>query len=452
MIAVAWALFAVALGWALVYRLAPCCTESEPRWAAWLIVFGCGAAAGMGLTSCLFFLCRMAAPGMPKLALFIEVAIFGWLANGRWRRRPTPQPGVATPDLFVPWLIGGLLLALAIATGAMAEAWEANPQGGWDAWSIWNLRARFLAAGDLPQRAWSPALTASHPEYPLGVSAFVARCWAYAGSTGEAAPAATSYLFFLALFSIVTGGLAVYRGRSLGLLAGLALLGTPALLHEVIAQYADIPLACYMAGATMLALLDRPRLAGLLAGLAAWTKDEGALFLAIFLIAMAVARRKQLLRAAAAAIPGAFLAVIFKLALAPAAPLYLRQGPAAMLQRIGDMSRFGQVLAAFAHELGAMGAGWYHPILPVAALAIGLGFDRQRRKDLLFAAAIPTAMLAGFVCIFLVTPLDLKWQLETSLYRLVVQIWPGLLIAVFAGLRAIPAPAIPVKTRKKAKA
>ena len=79
MIAVAWALFAVALGCAVVYRFAG--LESiRPAWVAGLLVFGAGAASGIGATSCLFFLCRLVVPGVPRLSLFVEIAIFAWLA------------------------------------------------------------------------------------------------------------------------------------------------------------------------------------------------------------------------------------------------------------------------------------------------------------------------------------------------------------------------------------
>jgi len=337
-----------------------------------------------------------------------------------------------------------MLVALAVTTSAMADAWEANPQGNWDAWSIWNLRARFLAAGGaLPQRAWSPALSWTHPEYPLLIPAFVARCWTYAASSGDAAPIATSYAFFLALIAILTGGLAAWRSRTLGLLCGLALLGSPHFLHEVPAQYADIPLACYFAAATMFAFLDRPLLAGLFAGLAAWTKDEGVLFLVVFLVAGSVLRRSQFFLTAASAMPAAILAAVFKFALAPR--LSTAFGSAA-----GHLFRIGQVLAALAHEFAAMSMGWYHPALPLIALAIALRFDRSRRQDLLFAGAIPIAMLLGYFCIELITPNDLSWQLQTSLSRLLVQIWPALLLFVFASL-CTPESAAVVEPRKKAK-
>ncbi len=443
MIAVAWVLFAVALGCPLVYRFGGL-GDLAPRWAAMLLIFGAGTCAGIGISSCLFFVCRLAVPGAPRLALFAEVAILIGLAYEIWRKRHMVTTAPAAQVPFTPLLALAIVLALAVATGAMADAWEANPQGNWDAWSIWNLRARFLAAdGTLPQRAWSPALSWTHPEYPLLISAFVARCWTYSGSIADAGPIATSYVFFIALIAILTGGLAAWRSRTLGLLCGLALLGSPHFLHEVPAQYADIPLACYFAAAIMFALLDRPLLAGLFSGLAAWTKDEGLLFLVVFLAATAILRRSQFWRTAAAAMPFAILAAIFKFALAPRLTTTFGGGAA-------DPARIGQVLAALAHESAAMSMGWYHPLLPLIALAIALRFEKTRRQDLLFAGSIPIAMLVGYVGIELITSNDLSWQLQTSLSRLLVQIWPALLLFVFACLRTPESAAI-VEPQKKAK-
>jgi len=101
------------------------------------------------------------------------------------------------------------------------------------------------------------------------------------------------YLFFLALLSTITGGIAGLRGAVPGVLAGLCLMGVPAVLTEVPSQYADVPLACFMAGAALFALLDCPAMAGVLAGFAAWTKDEGLLFLAILFAAIAVLKRPR---------------------------------------------------------------------------------------------------------------------------------------------------------------
>ena len=62
------------------------------------------------------------------------------------------------------------------------------------------------------------------------------------------------------------------------------LASTGAMVHEVASQYADVPLAAYLSGAVVFLLVDRPLWAGVLAGLAAWTKDEGAMFCALLLV------------------------------------------------------------------------------------------------------------------------------------------------------------------------
>jgi hypothetical protein len=195
----------------------------------------------------------------------------------------------------------------------------------------------------------------------------------------------------------------------------------------------------------MLLLLDRPLIGGLLAGLAAWTKDEGILFLVVFLTVIAILRHKQIWQAAAGAIPGAALTAIFKLALAPRVSIVFGGGLSALVRRAADPGRIGQVLSAFAHEFAAMGAGWYHPILPLIALAIALRYDRARRPDLLLTGTIPAATLLGSCIVFLITPFDLKWQLQTALGRVIVQIWPSLLLFAFAGLRTPEAAAIPMQ-------
>ena len=64
-----------------------------------------------------------------------------------------------------------------------------------------------------------------------------------------------------------------------------------------------------------------------------------------------------------------------------------------------------------------------------------------------FLGLILGAVLAGYAGVYLVTANDLTWQLQTSLRRLLVQVWPVLVLAGFVGLRAPEAAAI-VKVAK----
>jgi len=73
--------------------------------------------------------------------------------------------------------------------------------------------------------------------------------------------------------------------------------------------------------------------------------------------------------------------------------------------------------------------------LPALALAIALRFDVQRRRDALFCSTVALLLFLGYFAVYIITPNDLTWQLQTSLSRLYVQIWPIFLLAVFAAMR-----------------
>jgi len=448
MAAIAWILLSVALGCLLVYRFAGL-RALQPRWAVWLLVYGAGAPIGIGFTSCLFFVLRLILPGMPQLALWIRLALLAALGYDCWRKRtPAMKQGSLPRFSYTPLLWIVFALSLVIVTNAMSAAWQANPQGNWDAWSIWNLRARFLTASDgLAPRAWSPMLSFTHPEYPLLLSSFVASCWTDTGSMSDAVPIATAYLFFLALLSTITGGIAGLRGAVPGVLAGLCLMGVPAVLTEVPSQYADVPLACFMAGAALFALLDCPAMAGVLAGFAAWTKDEGLLFLAILFAAIAVLKRPKLLRFCYGAAPAAALVLAFKFVIAPSTHSLLSGAQGSMASKLTDWSRFQIIAAAMVREIFAWNVGWYHPVLPIVVLAVALGFDRRRLRDSLFCLAIGLTLLLGYFGVYVITPNDLRWQLQSSLTRLFVQICPIMLIAALVAIH-VPEPA-PVAERVK---
>ncbi|HYW43393.1 MAG TPA: hypothetical protein VE959_11095 [Bryobacteraceae bacterium] len=455
MAGILWALEAALVGCLLAWRFGGF-RDLRPAWAAALLIVGSGTAGGFGITSCLFFLCRLLMPTEPALPMFLEIALAAWLAFEIYRRRkrtPSVQPA-ARPSYGNLALAAILIAALLIAVAGMSGPWKAMPHGNWDAWAIWNLRARFLAAaGDFGHRAWSPALDFAHPEYPLLVSAFVARCWTFAGSVTQEVPQAVSLLFFLALVVTGVGGVAVLRGGKLGLLFGIVLAGTPFVLQEVPAQYADIPLACYFAAALVLILLDRPAAAGLFAGLAAWTKDEGSLFLVVFFLALAVFRRRNAGAALAGVLPMLAILLFYKFVLARGSSSLLAESAPGLLARLADVHRYGMVASAFAGEFQKMMvSGWYHPLWPLVVLAAGLGFARKHRSDLLLAGSVTAAMFVVYFFVYIGTGRDLRWHLNTSLYRLLVHLWPCLILSIFAGLKppewsvTPPPPVAPVTT------
>jgi hypothetical protein len=418
--------------------------RSSPWTPAFHAALGIG--LGTGYSGCLYWLLVVCGAGTLPVVLGVEVAtlvVLGALVV-RQRFAAIPPSEVATAHTFPYWIAGaGLALMLALFVATFAGVVELNPQGGWDAFSIWNLRARFLLHMATWKFAVTPFPVGTHMEYPLLMSSVVARGWMYAGSPSPVAPIAIALVFALGLVLLLVSTLALARGPSLALLAGVVLLACPAFMTQAPSEYADVPLAFFFLAALALIVQARtPRyvsLAGLFAGLAAWTKNEGALLVVALAAALFVSEwRSTGWRSAArhagifllGASPCLLLVLWFKVALAPPDPL-AGQMTVGLGQKLFNVSRWLKVAGGFLTH------AWAVYLLPLALLAATCGLLRLRPRAERSPAPLLAVLLvlAGYFAIFLVTKDDLDWLLATALDRLYMHVWPALVLALFLLLR-----------------
>jgi len=73
--------------------------------------------------------------------------------------------------------------------------------------------------------------------------------------------------------------------------------------------------------------------------------------------------------------------------------------------------------------------------MPSLALRVSVASDRGQYSSWL-AIAILGLMLAAYDFAYLTTPYELKWHLSTSVDRLLIQLWPIAVLAIFRQLRA----------------
>jgi hypothetical protein len=454
-------LLAWIFGFLLVQALDPV-ANMRPRWAAFVFDAALGAGIGLGLTSGIFLLLDVAGIATPAAIFGVDAVLVAFLA-WKWFRtqagdsaRVTSQ--ATTPGFRWTWLLAVTFgIVMVVMWVRLVQMAAALPAGEWDAWTLWNLRAKFLAGpGGTWRYAVSPLLYGTHTDYPLLLSGFVARSWKASGTVDTFAPIATALLFFAALLALLMSVVALLRGTASALLAGLVLLSTTSLLVWAPAQYSDIPLAFYFLAATALVFLEPSETAcghcallwaGVCAGLASWTKNEGVVFLIGFIIvffaftwwksraATALARTGWLLAGAA---PGALLAVWLKFFLAPAADSLVTQGVSG-LTRLGDLSRYVEVAKGFFDNLLNLGSGVAHPLILLAILAIVLRWQVEGRYKL--PARIATAaliwMILSYCVVFLITSTDLTLMLQTTFDRLLIQVWPSFLLVFFVLLRSV---------------
>jgi hypothetical protein len=413
---------------------------------------------GVGFASCTYFLLLLAT-GKHRTAVRLDaifwVVVFAGLAVERVRigravaSRPgwsnqSAAPSTTWSDLLVLVPAAGCLILAALATMSFWQHWAVTPHGEWDAWAIWNLRARAILRG-VPDWASvvSPALAWSHVDYPLLLPMSVARLWAYTGQESPMIPAWVAMLFFASSLVAVTTLVGRWRGWPAGFLAGMALLVPRTFVFQGSCQCGDIPIGFFVLVAIAFVLIGaeastpRPWLlvAGAATGLAAWTKNEGVLLLILVTLVVAVRtlRLRSLLHlAVGASVPLSAIAMFNYRVAPPSNYLFNAPGGGTISDKLFDPARWSMVTTMLGDRLTAWGN------VPTGALAVLVlsviviaGPDWPSVRRAAWGLLMITAMFAGYSTVYVITPLPVEWQIATSFDRVVTQLWPALVWAAF---------------------
>ncbi|MCF8054438.1 MAG: glycosyltransferase family 39 protein [Deltaproteobacteria bacterium] len=374
---------------------------------------------------------------------------------------PSRPQNITIPETILSVII---VAAFAIVLLVYLIYFPLEPHGKWDAWASWNSAARFIYGSmgivDSYQTFWKTlGAQSSYPWlYPLSV----AKAWAYGGQVEQAAPLVFNALFGLAISGVVFGFLCTVKGRLTGLFAVLFLLGCPFFSLHILAQYADIALAYYFVAAlvTLCLATDKEHgkflaLLGAFATIAAWTKDEGLLFLLVIFLVFCIyvgrdyASEKRLkdsgtkvLLFLGGALPGLLLLFYHKVFFIERASSFLSEQSRALIDFILDLDRYATVVTAFIKEaflfsvanVTFMSSGIV--LLIIYALVVGREKVVSWRSPLALPAVVTLLMLGGYFAVFIITPAPLQWHLDTLLNRLYLQLFPLMIVAFLAMLKA----------------
>lgn len=437
----------------------------RPKRSDFLLKFCLAVGIGFGILSCLFFLqLSLFGPSRTGLVstqialLIVLLAIFFYRTKGA--KKSPPVLGQSDQPLkrstFAVTLSVLFFVALVSAGCAFVFISLKQPHGEWDAWAVYNMKARFLfRAGEYWRDIFFEPTGWTSPDYPLLIPATIAACWTLISRDTVAVPVLVALLFTFATVGMVSGSVSILRGKSQGALAGLVLVCTPFFIKHGANQYTDIPLAFFFAATIILLHLkdefpDGERrfllLAGMMTGLSAWTKNEGLLFLVAILVSrfgVVVPKDglkpylRQMRFFAAGLIPVLLVVTYFKATLAtPNRMLFPTQGPS-LIEKLLDSSRYLTILDAFVRE--ALGLGnWAVSITPLLLfylLLFGVSIKQEEKRSIAASLLAVGITLAGYFAVFLLSPLDLFLHLSTSLNRVSLHLWPSMIVIFFLIVR-----------------
>ena len=435
-------------------------TSRPLPWTIWLAP---SAGLALGLTSVAWWFLLQVPIRSTRWLIVIDLAV--WTAAAilimRWRPIARPARDSRPADsALATWLAVALFLALAaLAAISFGVGVIVQPHGTWDAWAIWNLRARFLFLSGPANwhDAFAPNMGSPHTDYPLLVPLSVARLWTAIGRETVAAPIAVAATFACSVVSLAAGSIARTSGRSRGLITAAIILTCPTFVSEAAAEIADLPLAFYML-ATFVAVdlaMDEDHSAplwittGLFAGLAAWTKNEGSVFLLTVLVVVAVwffaSHRRAGVRTfgyiCAGTLPAVAALASFHMAYAPRGDVAAWTLGGHFVARLRNTHHLNTILSAMGHEAWYEGATTVGPF-PIVCLFLGAaGVRRPIPRAALFALATVAIVIGIDLAVYATTSRDLAWLLSTSLSRVLLQpfptmVWSGMMIARRRSARA----------------
>jgi len=186
-------------------------------------------------------------------------------------------------------------------------------------------------------------------------------------------------------------------------------------------------------------------LSGIMVSMAAWTKDEGILFLLAIgagrlFAGILINERKKALKEAfyfgIGIFPVLCVVIFFKMMLSFSninySYLKITSGLSLAFIKISDFSRSVLILKEGIKEILNMKHWNLFPlILPLSALFAGISIGNKFKTSIYTSFFALIAVVLGYFCVYLVTPWDLQWHLSTSVSRLIVHLWPAAIFVFF---------------------
>lgn len=345
------------------------------------------------------------------------------------------------------------LICLGIACFYVIASNVSKPHGGWDAFAMWNLKANFLSNN---VNFWSSSNTELvkyiHVDYPLLLPSAIS--FLSFSPLPQIAPIFLCLLFTIGTSLLFLDPIFTVLSSPKRLMACLVLMVNLSFLKFGSNQYADIPLAFFLLAGILSILKAREShnlklylLAGMFLGAQLWTKNEGALYLVLLVLITSFSiitnrdlnkKRKAFVAILTGILPFLLTLFHFKTSVMVSNDLSINS-PSDYLEKMTDSSRYLTILSRFTDTTVNLSSTIFQPvilfIIAIAVIYINRTSFQAHSNTSSWLGWFLIVSIAAFFGIYLITPQNLNWHLNTSLNRIFMQVLP---IFVLYAMLALP--------------
>jgi hypothetical protein len=303
--------------------------------------------------------------------------------------------------------------------------------GKWDAWAIWNLHAKFLFYSDFWENLFTNKIAWTHPDYPLMLPSIIALFWKSIGSCSFVVPLLVGVLPYIGILTLLFFSI---KNKYISIISVLLIVIDFNFIMQSSSQYADILLAFfYLLSTILISNIDITNsknrnifyFIGFISASCFWIKNEGVVFFiftALIFVYRFYKERQILFKFGSGAVLVLFVIGTFKFFYAPSNDLITGQS-IGIIDKLLDLSRYVMILTFLIKCIALK-----FPVIPI--ILIYILFSKQKFK-LSSSFIIIILTFIAYLSVYIVTPRDLQWHLETSLERLIIQLYPAFLFAFF---------------------
>ncbi|MBF0619445.1 MAG: hypothetical protein HQL19_04695 [Candidatus Omnitrophica bacterium] len=322
------------------------------------------------------------------------------------------------------------------------------PYGGWDAWSCWNLKARFLfLGGENWKNMFDPVLWRTNTAYPLLLPLMNAWSWSFGTEPVSYVPLANSCLITFLMGTILLYGIKTLTKNAGAILAPLWGLSILFLIKLASSQYSDLLTGTWLLAALIAFRLFTTRaqtpfllITIICLGLMSFTKSEGlvlavlTLFSGACFIALRPDLRGQALASWRSIIITAILAflpmLIFQLFFAPDSHTFING--LTSINKPTSLERLQATCVFYGIEF--LSPKW-NAFWIISAIGILLAWKKAWKDGLWLIPAILGSYLMVVGAVYYVnTFFEIVWWLSTTLNRVLFALIPSVTLWVFLAL------------------